>query len=45
MKKASGWIDGAALFLALITLGVIVGVLVKNFLEANQGGGASPSLI
>lgn len=33
MKKRWGWADVAALFLALLTFGVIVAVLVQNFLN------------
>ena len=33
MKKRWGWVDIVALGLALLTFGVIVAVLVQNFLN------------
>ena len=33
MKKCWGWIDWSALLLALLTFGVILAILVQNFLN------------
>ena len=33
MKKRFGWTDWAAILLAVVTFGVIVAVLVQNFLN------------
>ena len=35
MKKRWGWPDWVALLLAVLTFGVIVAVLVQNFLQAD----------
>jgi len=33
MKKCWGWIDWSALLLVLLTFGVILAILVQNFLN------------